>query len=289
MSWLVAQCTKNHQKSLICRWCISHFTHQQEIHDKHVKMCRGLKKTPQANRMPSEMLGGNIYEFDNWNRRMQVPYYFVADFEALVMDIAPKEEEKEKKTKKVQEQVPCSYSYVKVRYDGVSELQRIFTGKDAVQNFVIEIVKEAALIRKEFNNPMEMIPLTSQEQTTHDNATNCWIYRTPLFGDRVRDHCHITGKYREPAHKTCNWQLGIDPRKMHIPVIFHNLSGYDGHIIMQGIGAMECEDEIKPIPYNMEKYMAFKLESLRFIDSLQFMKSGLDKLASNLGAQKCRD
>jgi hypothetical protein len=42
------------------------------------------------------------------------------------------------------------------------------------------------------------------------------------------------------------------PRKMHIPVIFHNLSGYDGYIIMQEIGAMECEDEIEPIPYNME-------------------------------------
>jgi hypothetical protein len=91
------------------------------------------------------------------------------------MDIAPKEEDKEKKTKKVQEQVLCSYSYVKVRYDGVSEPQRIFTGKDAAQNFVIEIVKEATLIRKEFNNPMEMIPLTSQKQATHNNATNCWI------------------------------------------------------------------------------------------------------------------
>ncbi|PKK62067.1 hypothetical protein RhiirC2_790910 [Rhizophagus irregularis] len=75
---------------------------------------------------------------------------------------------------------------------------------------------------------------------------------------------------------------------MHIPVIFHNLSGYDGHIIMQGIGAMECEDDIDPIPYNMEKYMAFKLGFLRFIDSLQFIKSSLDKLASNLGAEKCR-
>jgi hypothetical protein len=90
---------------------------------------------------------------------MQVPYYFVVNFEALVMDIASKEEGKEKKTKKVQEQIPCSYSYVKVKYDGISEPQRIFTGKDAVQKFVIEIVKEAVLICKEFKNPIEMIPL----------------------------------------------------------------------------------------------------------------------------------
>src|SRR5437868_8820940 len=52
---------------------------------------------------------------------------------------------------------------------------------------------------------------------------------------------------------------------------------------------MECSDDIEPIPYNMEKYMAFKLGSLRFLDSMQFMKSGLDKLASNLGAEDCKE
>jgi hypothetical protein len=65
MSRLVAQCTKNHQKSLICRWCIFHFTHQQEIHNKYVAMCRGLKKTLQADRMPLEKKGNDIYQFKN--------------------------------------------------------------------------------------------------------------------------------------------------------------------------------------------------------------------------------
>ena len=58
---------------------------------------------------------------------------------------------------------------------------------------------------------------------------------------------------------------------------------------MKGIGAMECPDDIEPIPYNMKKYMVFKLGSLRFLDSMQFMKSGLDKLASNLGAESCKE
>ncbi|GET50790.1 hypothetical protein RIR_jg27311.t2 [Rhizophagus irregularis DAOM 181602=DAOM 197198] len=288
MSRLVNKRTKDGHATFVCRWCISHFTHQQEIHDKHVAICRGLKKTPQADRMPSVKKGNDIYEFKNWKRRMQVPYYFVADFEALVMDIPPTDEDKDKKTKKVQEQIPCSYSYIKVRYDGVSESQKIFTGENAAQKFVIEMLNEAEAIRNEFRNPMEMMPLTTQEQVSYDNAINCWICRNPLDGNKVRDHCHITGRYRGAAHRGCNLDLSIKPREMHIPVIFHNLSGYDGHIIMQGIGAMECEDDIDPIPYNMEKYMAFKLGSLRFIDSLQFMKSSLDKLASNLGAEKCR-
>src|SRR6185436_2538799 len=55
------------------------------------------------------------------------------------------------------------------------------------------------------------------------------------------------------------------------------------------IGAMEYLDDIEPIPYNMEKYMAFKLGSLRFLDSMQFMKSSLDKLASNLGVEDCKE
>src|SRR5207248_4620643 len=98
----------------------------------------------------------------------------------------------------------------------------------------------------------------------------------------VKDHCHITSKYHSAAHNKCNLQLQIKPGTMHIPVIFHNLSGYDGHIIMQGIGAMKCEDDIEPIPYNIEKYMAFTLGSLRFIDSFQFMKSSQKKLVLNL-------
>ncbi|GET61924.1 hypothetical protein RIR_jg11882.t1 [Rhizophagus irregularis DAOM 181602=DAOM 197198] len=261
MSRLVNKRTKNGHAIFVCRWCISHFTHQQEIHDKHVAICRGLKKTPQADRMPSVKKGNDIYEFKNWKRRMQVPYYFVADFEALVMDIPPTDEDKDKKTKKVQEQIPCSYSYIKVRYDGVSESQKIFTGENAAQKFVIEMLNKAEAIRNEFRNPMEMMPLTTQEQASYDNAINCWICRNPLDGNKVRDHCHITGRYRGAAHKGCNLDLSIKPRKMHIPVIFHNLSGYDGHIIMQGIGAMECEDDIDPIPYNMEKYMAFKLDA----------------------------
>ncbi|GET66267.1 hypothetical protein RIR_jg37682.t5 [Rhizophagus irregularis DAOM 181602=DAOM 197198] len=288
MSRLVNKRTKDGHATFVCRWCISHFTHQQEINDKYVAICRGLKKTPQADRMPSVKKGNDIYEFKNWKRRMQVPYYFVADFEALVMDIPPTDEDKDKKTKKVQEQIPCSYSYIKVRYDGVSESQKIFTGENAAQKFVIEMLNEAEAIRNEFRNPMEMMPLTTQEQASYDNAINCWICCNPLDGNKVRDHCHITGRYRGAAHRECNLDLSIKPREMHIPVIFHNLSGYDGHIIMQGIGAMECEDDIDPITYNMEKYMAFKLGSLRFIDSLQFMKSSLDKLASNLGAEKCR-
>lgn len=55
---------------------------------------------------------------------------------------------------------------------------------------------------------------------------------------RVRDHCHITGKFRGSAHNKCNSLLKIDPNNLKIPLIFHNLKGYDSHFIMQQIGSI---------------------------------------------------
>ena len=112
---------------------------------------------------------------------------------------------------------------------------------------------------------------------------------------RIRDHCHITGKFRGSAHQECNLKLRIKPENLKIPVIFHNLRGYDSHFRMQQIGEIakkhgytnkkgEKQDlNINAIPNNMEKYMAFMLDNhLTFIDSFQFMSSSLDKLVSNL-------
>ena len=53
---------------------------------------------------------------------------------------------------------------------------------------------------------------------------------------RVRYHRHITGKFRGLAHQECNLKLRIKPESLKIPVIFHNLRGYDSHFIMQQIG-----------------------------------------------------
>jgi len=86
----------------------------------------------------------------------------------------------------------------------------------------------------------------------------------------------MTGKYRGAAHNECNFKLKLDAKTMPIPVIFHNLKGYDGHLLMQAMA--KVQGEIKCIPTNTEKYMSFSLGNLRFIDSVNFMQSSLDKL-----------
>lgn len=78
--------------------------------------------------------------------------------------------------------------------------------------------------------------------------------------------------YRRSAHQDCTLKLWVNPKDFKLPVIFHNLCGYDSHFIMQEIGAIgkEHDLEINCIPNNMEKYVAFMLgKHLVFMDRFQ--------------------
>ena len=151
-----------------------------------------------------------------------------------------------------------------------------------------------AVIKKRFNKP---VVLTEDDEQCFRTMDRCHICSEKYTDKdvRVRDHCHITGKFRGSAHQECHLKLRIKPEDIKIPVIFHNLHGYDSHFIMQQIGEKakkhaytntkgEKQDlNINAIPNNMEKYMAFMLGNyLTFIDRFQFMSSSLDKLVSNL-------
>ena len=136
--------------------------------------------------------------------------------------------------------------------------------------------------------------LTKDDEQDFKNTDKCHNYNKKYSEKdiRVRDRCHITGKYRGSAHQDCNINYRLTDK---IPVIFHSLRGYDSHFIMQTIGEiayqhtyknLKGEDkqmDINVIPNNMKKYMAFMLgKHLVFIDSFEFMSSSLDKLVSNL-------
>ena len=92
---------------------------------------------------------------------------------------------------------------------------------------------------------------------------------------KVRDHCHITRKYRGSAHWSCNLKL-----TEKVIVIFHNFGGYDSHLIMPEIGNFHIK--VNFIPNGLEKYMDFTISNnLVFVDTMQFMNSSLDALAKN--------
>ena len=121
--------------------------------------------------------------------------------------------------------------------------------------------------------------MKEQDKIAYEKATHCWICEQEIKNStnpKVRDHCHFTGQYRGPAHKSCNLKLKIKPGVTKIPVIFHNFKGYDSHLIMQKIHT--TKGNITCIPNNAEKYISFSVGQLKFLDSFQFMASSLEKL-----------
>ena len=83
--------------------------------------------------------------------------------------------------------------------------------------------------------------------------------------DSVRDHCHITGKHNGAAHNRCNLMLKISPKMTQIPVVFHNLRGYDSHLIMQAILKIQETKENKDEDENLKGVNKYKLSCIPLI------------------------
>ena len=111
--------------------------------------------------------------------------------------------------------------------------------------------------------------MTEEEEHLFQESNNCSICKKLIDNDdkKVRDHCHITSKFRGATHWNCNINFQLTKK---IPVIKFNL-------------------KIKVIPNGLEKYMAFFLsKNLVFVDSKKFMNSSLDKLVNNLSDEDFR-
>ena len=125
-----------------------------------------------------------------------------------------------------------------------------------------------------------MLIMSAEENELFEMTSVCWICGGLIENcdNKVRDHCHISGKYRGAAHYFCNINLKISKK---VPMIFHNLKGYNSHLIFKELSKFDVK--VSVIPNGLEKYMAFTLnKNLVFIDSMLFMNSGLEKLVKNL-------
>ena len=174
---------------------------------------------------------------------------------------------------------------------------KLYGGKDCIKKFCDHVIGEARHLYHAFpEKPMD--PLTKAQLKKYEEASRCYICFKSFNGEnpKVRDHCHYTGSYRGPAHMKCNLMYKIPP---YIPIVFHNLSGYDAHLFIKKLASL-TDGSIGIIAKNTEDYMLFSIKvevdkyidengierlkeiKLRFIDSFKFMSSSLDSLVNNL-------
>ncbi|XP_026824313.1 uncharacterized protein LOC113561693 [Ooceraea biroi] len=232
--------------------------------------------------------------FTNYNRKERIPFVVYADLECILQ----KTGEDNPKLYHRHQVFSIGY-YVRCNYDASLSGYRSCRDTDCIAWFVEQLKDLAHRVKAILSRNVPMKNLTRDECEKYNSATHCHICEKPFASDdtRVCDHCHLTGRYRGPAHSNCNLNY---KDSYTIPIVFHNLSGYDSHFIIKEI-ATAFEGAIDVLPINKEKYISFTKHvnesddkkwrnhvQLRFIDSYKFLSSSLDKLSSYLNKDKLR-
>ena len=302
MSKLLSKQISNHNgKRHFCYRCLNSFPSEKSL-EKHIEYCQNNEA------VKIEMPTGSI-KFKNFYKKQRVPFVVYADFESFTEKIDTCQPDDDKSfTNQYQKHRPSGFCYlIKCFDDNILSPKLVkYTAESPNDNvsqlFVESLESDTKDIYNRFKIPKEMVT-TPEDKINFRRATICHICEGEISVEdkddknykKVRDHCHLTGKYRGAAHSICNLKYRL-PK--FFPVIFHNLSGYDSHLFIKNLG--KSEGKIDCIPNNEEKYISFTKQILvdtfmnekgeekevkrdiRFIDSFKFMAASLDSLVKNL-------
>ena len=260
--------TNNHMKLHYCLHCFNGFLSvaKLEAHkgscDKYGYTYTTLYKFPtgKANEKTGER--DDIFKFKNINKMCPKPFVIYADFESINYDV---ENKKKGNTELLKEQKASGYHIYCSDQEGKVLINKTYRGEDAVDNFFKTLQGHSERLNDLLEQNKSMIISEHKE----------------LKNDRVKDHDHYTGYYRGPAHSKCNLAYRYNTHGLcYIPVVFHNLKGYDSHLLISKAGKHFVK--IKAIHLNKEKALSFDCDNFRFIDSWQFLSTSLENLVSNL-------
>ena len=213
------QLSMKKQKKYICTRCLNAFG-SPEILQTHIEFCQNHDH--QHHVYPNGK--NDLVHFKQYQKLHKIPFTVYADFECFT---EPFDNKIGKGTSQYQKHTPSGFCYTikcvdEKIYEGKTVLYTMEKeGEDISKKFVEcleEDLKEVYEILKT-NVPMR---LTEKDEENFQNAENCYACKHELGDDRVRDHCHLTGKYRGAAHSKCNLRMRVPE---FVPVLFHNLEG----------------------------------------------------------------
>ena len=257
--------TKSKNKKWFCKSCLQCFSNEKELLE-HGKDCLVI------NGGQNVKLEKGFIEFKNYSRQIPVPFKIYSDFECLLKGCnSGINNDSFSYTSKYQDNIPCSFAYKLVCVDDkFSKDIVLYRGENAVYKFIRSVFREYSYCRRVMKKFFcKNLVMTAEQNEEFARSNICLIWRKLIeIGDiKVRDHCHISGKYRGPSHCSCNNNLKIIKK---LVVIFHNLKGYDSHLTFKELSKFDCR--VSVIPNGLERHMSFTLNrNIVFIDSMLFM------------------
>ena len=174
------------------------------------------------------------------------------------------------KTTNIYKQEPVCYGYyIKSELENVlkSEYHKSPLGRENVNWLVDEIVKLENKMNFWFKNTKKDIIMTEEDQPDFENNNICRFCEKYIEFNKVKDHCHLTGKYGGPAHSECDLKVRQADSNF-ITNGLHNFSNYDCHMFFKTLVDRKKDNvEFKIIPKTDEKYISVKYGCIKFIDT----------------------
>ena len=216
---------------------------------EHKNVCLSI------NGAQSVRLENGTIEFKNYFKQMPVPFKIYADFECNLESAESYEGSYSKSIKTIFIIVFLTNLLLVYVDDKFTKPIVVFRGENAAYDFVKAIFKEYQYWKKNNEKTLEQNLIMSEKEEEQFQSSNiCWICEKLIDDDneKVGNHCHLTGKFRGAAHWSCNINLQLTKK---VPVIFHNIIGYDIHLIFCELNKFDVKIDV--VPNRLENYMAF--------------------------------
>ena len=296
-------CRNNEHYKHLCRRCLNTYGDQTKL-EEHMLRCIEQKVCNISYMHPNQKIN-----FNDWYMKIDPALWIAADFECMNIPIIDNDNVNDNDnddanvndhdnkgvTDKLFVSKPVAIGYnivkngdyenLKLEKDGYIK----YCGEDCVEWFINEMLEIEGYMKVYFKNELEINLDTISENY---DQTTCWLCEkkfTPKVKKEnpvVKNHCHLTGKFRGLAHNSCN----LNTRKAHtsfVPILFHNFSGYDCHLIFEKLVNMATKKNIKInendiIAKSSENYISVKIGCLKLLDCYRFLDASLDKLSTTL-------
>ena len=283
----------------VCPNCLAKYANRV-CYSNHLDVCKELNESGSFVKMPKDFVGKNkktgkeftiksTTAFNSYSKQKRLPVVMYADFESNLEAC-----DNHKKKNVVAKHTPNSF---RLRIESDVDLgipfDYAYTGSDVDLKFIELLVNDLEEViqtkLRECCSKNSKPILTSEEEKSFQLCKDCRFCSKPLKSDRVRDHCHFTGKYEGAAHSKCNIKAyQMFKGKINIPVIFHN-ANYDIRCFIsafQKIKGDACVSKISGIPCNMELFKSININNFNIICSYAHLSSSLDTLIKNLPDSK---
>ena len=209
LSGLLKGITSTHEKYFYCLNSFHSYRTKSKL-ESHKKICENHDYC----HVEMPIKDNNIIKYNHGEKSVKLPFVIYSNLECLLEKISTCENNSnESSTTKINKHTPSDYSiFTSCSFDEFKNKLNYYRGKDCMKTFCKDLREHATKIIN--YEKKKMVPLTTKDEICYNKQKICYICKKEFNNNdkkqqKVRDHCHYTGKYRGAAHNICNLRYKI--------------------------------------------------------------------------------